>query len=158
VYLKLAVHADVHAIFLLDAVVSRDEYMGGLMDAIGELNRVAVLRATARDMNAVRKIRDVVDTIHHQLMLFDWRNGALRRKYDGIKYSLKKLEQMIYELTLAEISALAPKGFGDEGPRDGAAIEADGNDVEGDETGNGEASASRSRPPKRARVAAGPSS
>lgn len=26
--------------------------------------------------------------VHHQLMLFDWRNGNLRRKYDGIKYTL----------------------------------------------------------------------
>lgn len=94
------------------AVVSRDEYLGGLMDAIGELNRYAVLRATARDMVAVHHARDTVDVVHHQLMLFDWRNGNLRRKYDALKYTLKKLEQIIYELTLASSTGFAPASGG----------------------------------------------
>jgi len=63
---------------------SRDEYLGGLMDAVGELNRFAVLRATTRDIAAVTRARDLVDALHHNLMLFDWRNGNLRRKFDGV--------------------------------------------------------------------------
>ena len=33
---------------------------------------------------------------------FDLRNGSLRKKYDGLKYTLKKLENTCYELSLAE--------------------------------------------------------
>lgn len=47
------------------------EYLGGLMDAIGELNRYAVLRATARDLAAVQHARETVDQV---------RRGRRRRR------------------------------------------------------------------------------
>lgn len=74
-------------------IVTKEEYLGGVMDFTGELNRYAVLRATARDIEAVRRCRDIVDGLFAQLMLFDWRNGQLRRKFDAVKYTVKKLEQ-----------------------------------------------------------------
>ena len=39
----------------------RDEYLGGVLDFTGELNRYCVARATVRDVDAVTKCRDVVD-------------------------------------------------------------------------------------------------
>ena len=36
-------------------------------------------------------------------MQFDLRNGALRKKYDTLKYTLKKLENTLYELSLTEV-------------------------------------------------------
>ncbi len=33
---------------------------------------------------------------------FDLRNGAIRKKYDLLKYTLKKMENTLYELSLAE--------------------------------------------------------
>ena len=53
----------------------------------GELNRFAVLRATARDVEGVKRCRDVADGLFAQLMLFDWRNGNLRRKFDAVSGS-----------------------------------------------------------------------
>ena len=108
-----------------------------------ELNRYAVLRATARDIDGVLRCRDVCDQLFGQLMLFEWRNGNLRRKFDAVKYTVKKLEQarapgwgreslwhpvsascpspcpplqIIYELTLATSTggAVVPKGAPDE--------------------------------------------
>lgn len=35
-------------------------------------------------------------------MQFDLRNGSIRKKYDSLKYTLKKLENTLYELSLAE--------------------------------------------------------
>ena len=101
-------------------IVNKEEYLGGIMDFTGELTRYAVLRATARDIDAVKRCRDCVDQLFSQLMLFEWRNGNLRRKYDALKYTLKKLEQIIYELTLAS-SGFVPKGGAEEGPRGAAA-------------------------------------
>lgn len=34
------------------------------------------------------------------MLEFDFRNGNLRRKYDGLKYTLKKLEDITYEMSL----------------------------------------------------------
>lgn len=36
------------------------------------------------------------------MLEFDFRNGPLRRKYDGLKYALKNLEDITYELSLLE--------------------------------------------------------
>ncbi len=33
---------------------------------------------------------------------FDLRNGSIRKKYDSLKYTVKKLENTLYELSLAE--------------------------------------------------------
>lgn len=55
------------------------------MDFSGELNRYAVLRATVRDVPGVTRCRDVADALFAQLMLFDWRNGQLRRKFDAVR-------------------------------------------------------------------------
>ena len=62
-------------------IVNRDEYLGGVMDFCGEVNRFAVLAATRRDAAAVGAAREAVDALLAQLMLFDFRNGNLRRKY-----------------------------------------------------------------------------
>ena len=35
-------------------------------------------------------------------MQFDLRNGAIRKKYDSLKYTLRKMENTLYELSLAE--------------------------------------------------------
>lgn len=35
-----------------------------------------------------------------QYLKFDFRNSQLRRKYDGLKYTLKNMETMLYELSL----------------------------------------------------------
>lgn len=58
----------------------------------GELNRYAVLQATKRRVDEVDRCRIVVDDLLVQLMQFDFRNNALRRKYDSLKYTLKKME------------------------------------------------------------------
>lgn len=35
-----------------------------------------------------------------QLLQFDFRNGNLRKKFDALKYTLKKMENTTYELSL----------------------------------------------------------
>lgn len=53
-------------------------YLAGVLDFTGELNRYAVARATARDVGAVLRARDVVDALQGQFLQMDLRNGALR--------------------------------------------------------------------------------
>jgi predicted translin family RNA/ssDNA-binding protein len=72
--------------------VQKDEYLGGVADFTGELTRYAVVRATARDEVAVEKCWAMVEAISGELIQFDFRNGPLRKKYDSVKYNLRKLE------------------------------------------------------------------
>lgn len=51
--------------------------------------------------------RNLIDGLSKKMIEFDFRNGPLRKKFDGLKWSLKKVEEIIYELSLVE---------GEEGP------------------------------------------
>ncbi|KEP67609.1 UNVERIFIED_CONTAM: translin family protein [Hammondia hammondi] len=84
-----------------------EEYLGGLMDFTGELNRFAVLRAAEQDLETVSLCRDFVNKIHEKMLLLDLRNSPLRRKYDTLKYTEKKLESLCYELQMG----IRLKGF-----------------------------------------------
>lgn len=107
-------------------LATRDEYLGGLLDFTGELNRHAVLRATARDVPAVKRARDVVDAIFGAMLQFDLRNGPARKKFDSLKYTLKKLESLLYELQLAgPLQSTRMDGGDDPPPEGGPAKEGD---------------------------------
>ena len=87
-----------------------EEYLGGVLDFTGELNRVAVQKATQRDKASVQRARDVVEGLQGQFLRFDFRNGNLRKKYDALKYTLRKLENTLYELSLTEAGGgMVPK-------------------------------------------------
>ncbi|GIL70766.1 hypothetical protein Vretimale_3848 [Volvox reticuliferus] len=77
-------------------------FLGGVLDFTGELNRYAIARATVRDSAAVQLCRDLVDALMGRFLQFDLRNGSLRKKYDSLKYTLKKMEGTLYELALTE--------------------------------------------------------
>lgn len=102
-------------------------YLGGCLDFTGELGRLAVLKATRRDVRAVERIRDILDEFYAQLINFDFRNGALRKKYDALKYAVKKVETLMYELSLQTVSTAsaadpdggAAAGAGADGAEDG---------------------------------------
>lgn len=83
-------------------ICQRDEYLGGVLDFTGELNRFAVAKATTRDTAAVQHCRDLVDTLMGVFLQFDFRNGSLRKKFDSLKYTLKKMETTLYEMSLTE--------------------------------------------------------
>lgn len=84
-----------------EAGVTQEEYLSGLADLTGELGRQAVVLATDRRVEEVRKIKEFTDELYGQFVQFDFRNGDLRRKYDSIKYNLQKMERVLYDLTIA---------------------------------------------------------
>ena len=78
-----------------------EEYlMGACMGLAQDLSHYGLGRATVRDVASVQAACDLVTAILDYLLEFDFRNGNLRRKYDGTKYSLKALETLLYELAV----------------------------------------------------------
>ncbi len=79
---------------------SADLFILGLADLPGELVRRAVFLAGKGQVEQVGKIRDEVDKIYGEMLKFDFRDNEIRRKVDGIKYDLRKLEDLVLELKL----------------------------------------------------------
>lgn len=64
---------------------SRDEYLGGVLDFAGESVRWAIRRAAKRDTAAVERALEAVEQLSAAVLGFDFRNGSLRKKSDGLK-------------------------------------------------------------------------
>lgn len=80
--------------------VSSEDYLLGLCDLTGEFVRKAVNSVIKKKYKEAEKIKDVVDEIYGEFLQFNLRNGELRKKSDQIKWNLKKLEDVVYELKL----------------------------------------------------------
>jgi predicted translin family RNA/ssDNA-binding protein len=86
--------------------VTDEEYISGaIMGLCSDLQQYGLGRATVRDVTSVRIACQIVNACLEYLLLFDFRNGPLRRKYDGCKYSLKALETFLYELAVTSPSS-----------------------------------------------------
>jgi predicted translin family RNA/ssDNA-binding protein len=93
--------------------VTDEEYLGGAcMGLAQDLGRYGLGRATARDVESVQIAANLTGQILEFLLQLDFRNGPLRRKYDGTKYSLKSLETLLYELTITGGGVAASGGGG----------------------------------------------
>lgn len=94
--------------------VTDEEYLGGAcMGLAQDLGRYGLGRATARDVESVQIAANLCSQILEFLLQLDFRNGPLRRKYDGTKYSLKSLETLLYELTITGGGAASDSVEGD---------------------------------------------
>tara|TARA_Y100000310_G_scaffold336542_1_gene421367 strand:+ start:449 stop:1024 length:576 start_codon:yes stop_codon:yes gene_type:complete len=78
--------------------VNSEDYLLGLCDLTGELGRRAVSLATKRQFKEVELIKDTVEEIYGEFLKFNLRNSQLRRKSDSIKWNLKKLEEIMYDI------------------------------------------------------------
>jgi len=76
------------------------EYIQGLLGGAENLAKYAVGRATAGDASSIAVCRDGVKALQGALLAFDFRNGPLRRRFDGLKYQVKRLEDLLYEQSL----------------------------------------------------------
>ncbi|OGM02112.1 hypothetical protein A3K72_04005 [Candidatus Woesearchaeota archaeon RBG_13_36_6] len=80
--------------------VSSNAYLLGICDLTGELVRKAINDAIKGDMKSAFFIKKIVEDLYGELLKFDFRNGELRKKFDGIKYDLKRLENVALDIKL----------------------------------------------------------
>lgn len=85
-----------------DLDVPAEHYLLGICDLSGELVRLAINSAIKGDYKLPLTIREFLDEVYGEMLKFDFRNSDLRRKFDGIKYDLKKLEDLALDIRMRE--------------------------------------------------------
>ena len=80
--------------------VDAQNYLLGICDLTGELGRRAVFCVVNEKYNEVKSISEFVSQIYNEILKFEFRNSELRKKSDSIKWNLKKIEEILYELKL----------------------------------------------------------
>lgn len=80
--------------------VSAEDYLSGLCDLTGELVRKAIYDVIHKKFNEAEKIKELVHDIYGEFLKLHLRNGELRKKSDSIKWNLKKLEEVMYDISM----------------------------------------------------------
>ena len=80
--------------------VSAEDYLSGLCDLTGELVRKAIYDVIHKKFDEAEKIKELVNDIYGEFLKLHLRNGELRKKSDSIKWNLKKLEEVMYDISM----------------------------------------------------------
>ena len=80
--------------------VSAEDYLSGLCDLTGELVRKAIYDVIHKKFDEASRIKELVHDIYGEFLKLHLRNGELRKKSDSIKWNLKKLEEVMYDISM----------------------------------------------------------
>lgn len=99
--------------------VSSHEYIGALSDFTGEIGRFAVVSASKRDLPAVRRVLQVDVAIAGSITLLNT-TGKYTQKANAVMTNMKKVEDIVYELSMLQRGGRAGR-IRDPEPKDEAA-------------------------------------
>ncbi|CAG7734513.1 unnamed protein product [Allacma fusca] len=77
-----------------------EDYLQGLLQMTTELARFSVNCVAKGDVRRPRKIFKVMSDLQQGFSELNLKNDHLRRMFDGLKYDVKKVEQVIYDITI----------------------------------------------------------
>ncbi|KAL8901740.1 MAG: hypothetical protein Q9207_005051 [Kuettlingeria erythrocarpa] len=83
--------------------ITTEEYLHALISLIEELARLAVNSVTLGDYQRPLQISKFVKDIHAGFQILNLKNDSLRRRSDSIKYNVKKIEDVVYDLSLRKL-------------------------------------------------------
>ncbi|KAK9127475.1 hypothetical protein Syun_016272 [Stephania yunnanensis] len=114
---NLLVHSEVEQKLGLDSSefgLDIEDYLIGICSMSNELPRYVVNQVTTGDYDCPRKVLAFLTDLHASFRMLNLRNDFLRKKFDGMKYDLRRVEEVYYDV---KIRGLAPIGdsTGDQG-------------------------------------------
>jgi len=77
-----------------------EDYLIGLLVFANELSRLAVNCVTIGNYKRPQSIAAFLSELDAAFRLLNLKNDFLRRKFDGLKYDLKKVEEVVYDLSI----------------------------------------------------------
>ncbi|KAL4897202.1 Translin [Aspergillus ambiguus] len=80
-----------------------EEYLLALISMVEELARLAVNSVTLGDYTRPVQIGNFIKDLFAGFQLLNLKNDILRKRSDGIKYSVKKVEDVVYDLSLRNL-------------------------------------------------------
>lgn len=83
--------------------VTIEEYLQSLITLIEELARLAINSVTLGDYQRPLQISQFVKDLHAGFQILNLKNDSLRRRSDSIKYNVKKIEDIVYDLSLRNL-------------------------------------------------------
>ncbi|KAI0283972.1 Translin [Russula aff. rugulosa BPL654] len=80
-----------------------EDYLHGVITVINELSRLAVNRVTLGDFEAPLGISVFAKEVFTGFSMLNLKNDLLRRRFDSLKYDIKKIEEVVYDVSLRKL-------------------------------------------------------
>jgi len=84
-----------------------EDYLHGVITVINELSRLAVNAVTLGDFEAPLRISAFAKEVFAGFSMLNLKNDLLRRRFDSLKYDIKKIEEVVYDVSLRKLVPLA---------------------------------------------------
>ncbi|XP_032619521.1 translin isoform X1 [Chelonoidis abingdonii] len=91
-----------------------EDYLSGILTLASELSRLAVNSVTAGDYSRPLRISTFINELDSGFRLLNLKNDSLRKRYDGLKYDVKKIEEVVYDLSIRGLNKEAASDTGGE--------------------------------------------
>ncbi|EDV28330.1 uncharacterized protein TRIADDRAFT_20923, partial [Trichoplax adhaerens] len=83
--------------------ITLEDYLQGVLLLPAELTRIAVNCVIHEDYQRPIKIASFLSQLNAAYKMLNLKNDALRRKYDGLKYEVKKAEGIVYDMKIRRL-------------------------------------------------------
>ncbi len=83
--------------------ITIEEYLLALINVIDDLSRLAVNSVTLGDTAMAVQISGFIKDLHAGFQMLNLKNDILRKRVDSIKYAVKKVEDVVYDLSLRNL-------------------------------------------------------
>ncbi|GAA5917158.1 hypothetical protein JCM6882_003273 [Rhodosporidiobolus microsporus] len=106
--------------------LSTEEYLHSLISLVNELSRLAINRVTLGDYDAPVRYSRFAKELSNAFGLLNLKNDSLRKRFDSIKYDVKRLEEVVYDLSLRGLLPNASSQTQTQGQGGDASAQGDG--------------------------------
>lgn len=96
-----------------------EDYLMGVLQMASELSRYAINSVTLGDYERPLAISKFVADLNSGYRLLNLKNDGLRKRFDALKYDVKKIEEIVYDISIRGLRADA--GAGQAAPASAAA-------------------------------------
>jgi len=83
--------------------ITIEEYLLGLINIIDDLSRLAMNSVTLGDNALAVQISGFIKDLHAGFQVLNLKNDILRKRVDSIKYAVKRVEDVVYDLSLRNL-------------------------------------------------------
>eukprot|EP00250_Pteridium_aquilinum_P005439 c15530_g1_i1 orf=298-1173(-) len=77
-----------------------EDYLVGLCNLSNELPRYVVNQVTTGDYDCAKRASVFLSDLYAAFRMLNLRNDLLRKRFDGMKYDLKKVEEVLYDVKI----------------------------------------------------------
>ncbi|KAL1459648.1 hypothetical protein WDU94_011612 [Cyamophila willieti] len=77
-----------------------DDYLIGVLQLVSELSRFAINSVICGDYERPLHISNFVSELSAGFSVLTMKNDYLRKRYDALKYDIKKIEEVVYDLSI----------------------------------------------------------